>query len=61
MLDWHDEQMPCRHRRDVHERDALIVAMDDARRRAAGDDLAEFAGRDGLIHAGTARRCTTNP
>ena len=38
--------------RDVHERDGVLVAVDDARRHLAGDDLAEDAvfGRE-LLHA----------
>lgn len=43
MLARHDDRMPLRHRRDIHEREDALVLHDATRLERAGDDPAEGA------------------
>jgi hypothetical protein len=43
VLDRNDEQMPCIDRADVHESDARLVSIYNARWRSTGDNVAEHA------------------
>ncbi|GLL02301.1 hypothetical protein GCM10017581_040430 [Dactylosporangium matsuzakiense] len=44
----HDEQVPGRHRAQVHERDSRVVRVHDAGLGPPGRDLAEHARSHGL-------------
>jgi hypothetical protein len=49
MFHRNDENVPRVDRTDVHDRDAIVVSVDDARVRPTGDDVTENAFNHGLM------------